>query len=121
MANPLLHLARGLVGEGDAEDLARPGHPAANDMRQPRRQRRSLARAGPGQHQHRSFGGEHSLALGGVQAIEQGIGVGVGEHGHAERLGNIAAGCKRFPAVDTGRFAPQQFAPCILCASTPAS
>ena len=121
MPDPLLHLARGLVGEGDAEDLARPGEPAANDMRQPRGQRRSLARAGPGQHQHRPFGREHSLALGGIQAIEQRIGRGVGQHGHAERLGNIAVGCKRFAAVDTSRYAPQQSQSCSHYASTPAS
>ncbi len=50
---PLAHLERRLVGEGDGEDLPREGAPRAEDMGEPRRQHARLARAGAGQHQHR--------------------------------------------------------------------
>ena len=71
LADALLHLARGLVGEGDAEDLARPGAAGTDDMRQPRGQRRGLAGARAGQHQHRPFGRQHRLALRRVQSGEE--------------------------------------------------
>ena len=67
------------------------------------------------------FRGLGVVLQGRIQAIDQGIGGGVGKHGHAERLGNIAAGCKRFAAVDTSRYAPQQSQSCSHYASTPAS
>ena len=76
MPDPLLHFPRGLVGEGDAENLARPGQPAAHDMGQPRGQRRGLAGAGPGQHQHRALGSQHGFALRRVQPVKQRVGKG---------------------------------------------
>jgi hypothetical protein len=68
---PGLHLAGGLVGEGDGEDV--PGqHPllghqagdAADDDA-------GLPGAGAGQHQQRPFAVQHRLALRIVQAVEQ--------------------------------------------------
>ncbi len=52
---PLLHLERRLVGEGDGDDLRREGAPRAEDIGEPRRQHARLARAGAGQHQDRSL------------------------------------------------------------------
>ena len=86
LGDPLFHLARGAVGESDAEDFTRPGAARANDMRQPRGQRRSLAGTGPGQHQHRAFGRQHSLALRRVQASQQGVDNWV-RHGFGQRFG----------------------------------
>ena len=69
--NPLLHFARSLVGEGNAEDFAGPGEPRAHDIGQPRGQRSGLAGTGPGQHQHRPLGGLHRLALRRVKRGQQ--------------------------------------------------
>ena len=63
-----LHLARGLVGEGDGEDLARPGQPGGDEVGEPGGQRRGLAGARAGEHQHRPFGRQHGLALRRVEA-----------------------------------------------------
>ena len=51
---PLAHLARGLVGKGDGEQLRRKRAAAADDIREPGRQHPGLAGAGAGQHQHRT-------------------------------------------------------------------
>jgi hypothetical protein len=79
--DPLAHLARGLVGEGDAQDLGRPSEACPDQVRQARGQGRGFAGAGARQHQHRAFGGQHRLALGRVEVIDQGIGTGVGQGG----------------------------------------
>ncbi len=68
LADPFLHLARGLVGEGHGQDLPGPGLALHQDMGQPRGQHPRLARAGPGQDQHRAVHGRHGLGLGFVQA-----------------------------------------------------
>ena len=91
----VLHFARGLVGEGDGEDLARPGLAGGDEMGEPRGQRGGLAGAGAGEHQHRAFGRKHRLALGRIEALQIG-GIGVwkqaiqalGEVGRGERNGN---------------------------------
>ena len=51
--DPLAHLARRLVGEGDGEDLVRPRAPGGDEMGDAGRQHPRLADAGAGQHQHR--------------------------------------------------------------------
>jgi hypothetical protein len=51
MADPLLHLARRLVGEGDAEDLAGPGAAGGEDVGETGRQNASLAGTGARQHE----------------------------------------------------------------------
>ncbi len=64
----VLHLARRLVGEGDAEKFARPRPARHQDMRQARGQHPRLAGAGTGQHQHRPLG---RLDRGALQFIER--------------------------------------------------
>ena len=68
----LLHLARGLVGEGDGEDLARPCLAGGDQVGEARGQRRGLAGARAGEHQDRPFGRQHRLALRRVQALQIG-------------------------------------------------
>jgi hypothetical protein len=68
LRDALLHLARGLVGEGDGEDLARPGLAGGDQMGEARGQRGGLARAGAREDQHRALGRQHGLALRRVQA-----------------------------------------------------
>ena len=77
-ADPMLHLARGLVGEGHGENLVRPGLAGGQQMRQPRRQHPRLAGAGTRQNQNRPFQRFHRLALFGVQPFE--IGRAHGRH-----------------------------------------
>ncbi len=69
-ADAFAHLARRLVGEGDREDLGRPGAAGGDEMGEAGGQRRGLAGAGAGEDQHRAFGGQHGLALRGVEAAE---------------------------------------------------
>ena len=71
-ADALLHLARRLVGEGDAQDLPRPGAAGGQDMGQAGGQHPGLAGARAGQHQHRAVHRLHRLALFLVQAGEIG-------------------------------------------------
>jgi hypothetical protein len=70
VAHALFHLARRPVGKGDAQDFARPGASGADNISKPRGQRRSLASARPSEHQHWTFGCQHSFALRRVQAFE---------------------------------------------------
>ena len=87
-ADPLLHLARRLVGEGDGEDLGRPGLARGDQVGEPGGQRRGLAGAGAGEDQHRPFGGQHRLALRRVEAGEIGrFGGGDGGFGHKGEVG----------------------------------
>jgi hypothetical protein len=73
---PLAHLAGGLVGEGDGQDvpgedallLHQPGDPVDDDA--------GLAAAGAGQDQQRPVAVDHRLALGLVQVLEE-VRVGV--------------------------------------------
>ena len=61
LADPLLHFARGLVGEGDAEDVA--GRDAALDqVRDAKGDDPGLAGAGAGQNQHRAVNGLDGLS-----------------------------------------------------------
>ena len=54
LAEPQLHLARGLVGEGHRQDFLRARPALAQDVGDPRGQHAGLAGAGAGQHQNRS-------------------------------------------------------------------
>ena len=54
LADAVLHLARRLVGEGDGEDLARPGAAGREDVGDAHGQHAGFAGAGAGQHQHRA-------------------------------------------------------------------
>ena len=70
MGDPLAHLACGLVGEGDGQELPRPCAARRQDVRQPGRQHAGLAGARARQHQNRPLGRLHSLPLLRVQAGE---------------------------------------------------
>jgi hypothetical protein len=81
----LAHLLRGLVGEGDGQQLARA---RATGLHQPRdavRQDARLARAGAGEDQQRAVTVRDGLALRRVEALQQGldalIGRGFGHDG----------------------------------------
>ena len=77
LADALLHLARGLVGEGDGEDLAAAGRGRCARMWAMRVvSTAGLAGAGAGQHQHRPVERLDRLALLRVQAVEIGRGAG---------------------------------------------
>jgi hypothetical protein len=62
------HLARRLVGEGDRQQLPGAGPAGGEDMGEARGQHAGLARAGPGQHQHRALGRLDRAPLLGVQS-----------------------------------------------------
>ena len=69
-AHPRLHLVRGLVGEGDGEDLRRIGAAGRQDVREPRGQHPRLAGAGAGQHQHGAVDRLDRRALRLVQGVD---------------------------------------------------
>ncbi|MPL84433.1 hypothetical protein SDC9_30398 [bioreactor metagenome] len=73
-AHALLHLARGLVGEGHGEDLVRAATARMDQMRDARGQGLGLAGAGARQHQHRAVKRLDRGALRGVQPLEIGRG-----------------------------------------------
>ena len=68
LAEPQLHFARRLVGEGDRQNLAGAGAALAQDMGDAAGQDAGFAGAGAGQHQHRPIQGLHRLTLFGVEA-----------------------------------------------------
>ncbi len=100
-ADALLHLARGLVGEGHGEDLRGPGAAGGQDVRDARDEHAGLAGARAGQHQQRAFGGLDRVALLGVEALEPGHGRfaatarAEGTRGDAARLRLRAVYCVR--------------------------
>ena len=84
---PLAHLARRLVGEGDREQLAGKGAAGRQDMGEAGRQHPGLAGAGAGQHQHRPVDRLDGAALrlveaGKVDAVSDGAAED-GGFGHA--------------------------------------
>ena len=78
----LAHLARGLVGEGDAQNLRRVGAARRHQMRKPGGERRGLPCASAREHQHRALCRKHGGALRRVQPR------GIGRH----RLGGSGGG-----------------------------
>ena len=68
LRHALLHLARGLVGEGDGEDLARPRLASGDEVGEARGERRGLSSARAGKDEHRAFGRQHGVALRRVEA-----------------------------------------------------
>src|SRR6478672_4198350 len=111
LAHALLHLARGLVGEGDGEDLARPGFPSRDEMGESGGQRGRLSRAGTRKDEHWTLGCQHGFALGRIQALQIGWGGmecrgfrHLAEVGQRERNGNRSTAfkkgskcCSRYP------------------------
>ena len=71
-AQALAHLARGLVGEGDGEDLAGPGAAQGEDMGEARDEHPGLARAGAREHQDRPVDSLDGRSLSRVQMVEIG-------------------------------------------------
>ncbi len=70
IADPVFHLARGLVGEGHGEDFVRAGGPRGQKVRDPAGQRLRFAGTGARQHQDRAVQRCHSLLLGRVQPVQ---------------------------------------------------
>ena len=70
LADALLHLAGGLVGEGHREDFAAPGLLGREDVGDAGGEDARLAGAGAGEDQHRALGREHGFGLLGVEAGE---------------------------------------------------
>ena len=69
--DPLAHLGRRLVGEGDGEDLPRPRGAGRQQVGDPVGQHPGLARPRAGDHQQRALLVEDRLALGPVEPGEQ--------------------------------------------------
>ena len=73
LVDPDLHLRRRLVGEGQGEDLRRPGPPGGDQPGDPTGHHLGLAGARPGDHEERTLAVGHRPALLGVEPAEQGI------------------------------------------------
>ncbi len=86
----LAHLARGLVGEGDGEDLAGPHAPGRQQVGDAVGQHPRLARAGAGDDQQRAALVDDRLALLGVEPLEQRGRVAVGRR-RGRRVGLAGA------------------------------
>ncbi len=71
-ADPVLHLPRGLVGEGHRQDVEGPRPARGDQVRDARGEHPRLAGAGAGQHQDRAFRRLDGAALLVVQAVEIG-------------------------------------------------
>ncbi len=67
---PRAHFARGLVREGDREQLARKSPPCGKNVGKPRGEHACFAGAGASEHQHRSVYGLDRLALSGIKGRE---------------------------------------------------
>ena len=68
----LAHLLRGLVGEGDGQQLAGARAPGLHEPGDAMGEHARLARAGAGEDEQRAFAVGHGGALGLVQALQQG-------------------------------------------------
>ena len=64
------HLRRGLVGEGETEDVRRVDAQDVDDVRVTVGECLGLARPGPGHHAHAALGGLHGLRLSAVESLE---------------------------------------------------
>ena len=85
------HLARGLVGEGDGQDLVGEGALGQQDVREAGGQDAGLAGAGTGQHQQRAIDGFDRRALFGVEAGQVVRGKGDWAR-HPGDIGQLGAG-----------------------------
>jgi 3-oxoacyl-[acyl-carrier-protein] synthase II len=74
----ILHLLRGLVREGDREDLVRLGACRGEQVSHPVGQDARLAGAGPGDHEQRPLGRQHGLPLRGIEVGQVGLRPGRG-------------------------------------------
>jgi len=69
LADPPLHLAGRLVGEGDGQHLRRARPAQAQDVGDPGGEHPCLARPGAGQHQYRSIQGLDGFTLLGIEPL----------------------------------------------------
>ena len=83
LRDPVLHLARRLVGEGDGEDPVGGDSMALDQAGDAGGEHAGLPRPGPGEHQQRPMDVLHRLALRGIQGSEPIV--GGGGFGHAVR------------------------------------
>ena len=92
-----------------------------DQMGEPRGQRRGLAGAGAGEHQHRPFGGQHRLALRRVEPAQiRGLGrVGLRES-HVGEVGNIRGRGKRSLVLRGPGGGTIVTSPCVDLPSPPA-
>ena len=70
MDNPLFHLPGRFVGKGDGQDIPGRDAPLFDQIGDAPGEYPRLAGAWPGQHQHRSFGRLHRLALGSIEVVQ---------------------------------------------------
>ncbi len=94
LLDPLLHLVCRLVGEGDREDLARPGRAGRQQVGDPVGEDPGLARAGAGEDEQRPFAVADGGALGVVEVGQQplgAIGAGLGRRPLIRRLEHHSA------------------------------
>ena len=70
MADALLHLARGLVGEGHGKDLRRIGAAGRQNVGNAGGENTRFAGSGTSQHEHRAFGGFHGAQLFRIEAFK---------------------------------------------------
>ena len=73
LVDPDLHLGGGLVGEGQGQDLRRPGGPRGDQPGDPAGDDLGLAGARPGDHEERTAAMDHGPALLRIEAMEQGL------------------------------------------------
>ena len=95
-----LHLARGLVGEGDREDFGRPRAAEREDVRDAGGEHAGLAGSGAGEHQKGSIQRLDRLALLEVQARK----IWRGDIGARARSDPARGGCGRSGELLTRRF-----------------
>ena len=107
-ADALLHLARGLVGEGHGQNLAGPGLAGGEDMGKPGGQHAGLAGAGAGQHEEGAVRRLDGGALFGIEALQIGrLGVRHGPRRHAAAAGRQPGIVVQFVEIDgSGHHAP---------------
>jgi hypothetical protein len=88
----LAHLAGGLVGERDREDLRRVDLVVFDQAGDARREHARLPRPGAGEHEGRALVVEHRGALRGVEAVERVAAAGAGRARELEHAGAAGAG-----------------------------
>ena len=91
MGDPLAHLARGLVGEGDDQQVPGLGPAGGEDVGEAGGEDAGLAGAGPGQHQDRTVDTLHGQPLFGVQSGQIVAGFATRRAGAGE-VGNPGSG-----------------------------
>ncbi len=91
LGHPLLHLAGGLVGERDRDDLGRVNLAGGQQVSDPVGQHPGLAGAGAGHDQQGRPSVDNRVALRAVEALEQVLGVAAGTTGSAEFRRELAS------------------------------